>query len=363
MPDDSARLKRWNGFLISIYLLLNQVHDESQRFRKTTSCSTTPYPHYDRYALDWETQGEMHRYSSKSNMQPSYSIDGLTTNRFNDPDTYTLQFLMFILYMINEVSVRNTSSNWWYSLSSIERLRLARLKVESTSNATVVWGGFSVNNATLNRFYSLHFVLPFVLAALAAIHLLTIHEHGSGNPLGISGNTDRIPFHPYFTFKDLVTIFAFLLGLSAIVFYMPNILGHSDNYIPANPMQTPPSIVPEWYLLPFYAILRSIPNKLFGVIAIFSALLILLAMPLLDTSRIRGSQFRPLMRFAFWVFVADFIMLMYLGACHVEDPFIEVGQFCTALYFAWFLVIVPAVGIVENTLLDLATSKESLPFS
>ena len=220
-----------------------------------------------------------------------------------------------------------------------------------------VWGGFSVNNATLNRFYSLHFLLPFVLAALVVTHLIALHEHGSSNPLGISGNTDRIPFHPYFTFKDLVTVFAFLLALSAIVFYAPNLLGHSDNYIPANPMQTPPSIVPEWYLLPFYAILRSIPNKLLGVLAMFMALLILLAMPVLDTSRIRGAQFRPLMRFAFWVFAANFAMLMYLGACHVEDPFILVAQISTALYFGWFLVIVPAIGIIENTLLDLATQS------
>jgi len=223
-----------------------------------------------------------------------------------------------------------------------------------------VWGGFSVNNATLNRFYSLHFLLPFVLAALAAMHLLTLHEHGSSNPLGVSGNTDRIPFHPYFTFKDLVTIFAFLLALSGIVFYAPNLLGHSDNYIMANPMQTPPSIVPEWYLLPFYAILRSIPNKLAGVLAMFMSLLILLAMPLLDTSRIRGAQFRPLMRFAFWVLVFDFFALMYLGACHVEDPFILVGQICTVLYFGWFLVIVPAIGVIENTLLDLATQSSSV---
>lgn len=191
------------------------------------------------------------------------------------------------------------------------------------------------------------------------MHLLTLHEHGSSNPLGVSGNTDRLPFHPYFTFKDLVTIFGFLLALSGIVFYAPNLLGHSDNYIPANPMQTPPSIVPEWYLLPFYAILRSIPNKLLGVLAMFMALLILLAMPLLDTSRIRGAQFRPLMRFAFWVFVANFAALMYLGACHVEDPFITVGQICTALYFGWFVVIVPVIGIVENTLLDLATQSPS----
>ena len=219
-----------------------------------------------------------------------------------------------------------------------------------------VWGGFSVNNATLNRFFSLHFLLPFVLAALAAMHLLALHEHGSSNPLGVSGNTDRLPFHPYFTFKDLVTIFLFLLVLSIFVFYMPNALGHSDNYIPANPMQTPASIVPEWYLLPFYAILRSIPNKLLGVIAMFRSLLILLRMPVLDTSRVRGNQFRPFMRFAFWVFVANFFLLMTLGAKHVESPYIEIGAGATALYFAWFIFVVPVVGIVENTLMDLALS-------
>ena len=218
-----------------------------------------------------------------------------------------------------------------------------------------VWGGFSVNNATLNRFFSLHYLLPFVLAALAAMHLLAIHEHGSGNPLGVSGNTDRLPFHPYFTFKDLVTIILFLLVLAVVIFYVPNMMGHSDNYIPANPMQTPPSIVPEWYLLPYYAILRSIPNKLLGVIAMFSSLLILLAMPLVDLSRVRGSQFRPLMRVGFWMFTANFFVLMYIGSQHVEEPFITVGAAATVFYFAWFLVIVPTIGIVENTLLDIAT--------
>ncbi len=220
-----------------------------------------------------------------------------------------------------------------------------------------VWGGFSVNNATLNRFFSLHYLLPFVLAALAAMHLLALHEHGSSNPLGVSGNTDRLPFHPYFTFKDLVTIFVFLLALSVFVFYMPNALGHSDNYIPANPMQTPASIVPEWYLLPFYAILRSIPNKLLGVIAMFMSLLILLGMPILDTSRIRGSQFRPLMRFSFWTFVACFFILMFIGSQHVESPYVEIGAAATAYYFAWFLVVVPAIGIIENTLMDIALSE------
>ena len=220
-----------------------------------------------------------------------------------------------------------------------------------------VWGGFSVSNATLNRFFSLHYLLPFVLAALVAMHLLTLHEHGSSNPLGLSGNTDRLPFHPYFTFKDLVTIFVFLLALSAFVFYMPNALGHSDNYIPANPMQTPASIVPEWYLLPFYAILRSIPNKLLGVIAMFMSLLILLLMPILDTSRIRGSQFRPFMRLAFWILAIDFFILMFIGSQHVESPYVEIGQICTALYFGWFIVIVPLIGVIENTLMDIALAE------
>ena len=225
---------------------------------------------------------------------------------------------------------------------------------------TTLWGGFSVNNATLNRFFSLHFLLPFVLAALAAMHLIALHEHGSSNPLGVSGNADRLPFAPYFVFKDLVTVFAALLAIMAIVTYAPNLLGHSDNYIPANPMQTPPSIVPEWYLLPFYAILRSIPNKLLGVIAMFASLLILLAMPVLDTSRVRGAQFRPLMRWAFWFFVADFWVLMQVGAEHVEAPWVTVGAIATALYFAFFIIIVPVIGIIENTLMDVALNPSSV---
>lgn len=219
-----------------------------------------------------------------------------------------------------------------------------------------VWGGFSVNNATLNRFFSLHYLLPFVLAALAAMHLLTLHEHGSSNPLGVSANTDRLPFHPYFVFKDLVTVFVFLLALSAFVFYIPNALGHSDNYIPANPMQTPPSIVPEWYLLPYYAILRSIPSKLIGVLAMFCSLLILLLMPLLDTSRIRGNQFRPLSRLFFWSFVACFFILMFIGSQHVEDPYVGIGAAATLYYFSYFLVLVPVVGIIENTLIDVSSA-------
>ena len=184
-----------------------------------------------------------------------------------------------------------------------------------------------------------------------------LHTHGSNNPNGVTGNGDRIAMHPYFLFKDGVTVIAFILVLIIIVCWYPNVLGHSDNYIPANPMQTPPSIVPEWYLLPFYAILRSIPNKLLGVLAMFGSLLILLLLPILDLSRIRGSQFRPAMKIGLWAFFVNFLILMFIGAQHPEPPFIMVGQISTIFYFAWFLIIVPVLGIIENTLMDVALSK------
>jgi len=222
-----------------------------------------------------------------------------------------------------------------------------------------IWGGFSVNNATLNRFFSLHFVLPFILAALALMHLIVLHDSaGSGNPLGVSGNYDRIPFAPYYIFKDLITIFLFIVILSIFVFFMPNVLGDSENYVMANPMQTPAAIVPEWYLLPFYAILRSIPNKLLGVIAMFSAILILLVMPFTDLSRSRGIQFRPLSKIAFYIFIANFLILMQLGAKHVESPFIEFGQISTIIYFSYFLVIVPVTSLLENSLIELSINKK-----
>ena len=227
-----------------------------------------------------------------------------------------------------------------------------------------VWGGFSVNNATLNRFFALHFVLPFVLAALVLMHLIALHDTvGSSNPLGVSGNYDRIPFAPYYLFKDLITIFMFVFGLSLFVFFMPNVLGDSDNYIMANPMQTPAAIVPEWYLLPFYAILRSIPNKLLGVLAMFSAILIILILPYTDLGESKGYQFRPLSKVFFYVFVANFLILMQLGAKHVESPFIELGQISTVLYFSYFLVIVPFVSLVENTAKYISTSSTKSLFA
>nr|YP_010183850.1 apocytochrome b [Coccidioides posadasii]QVG61973.1 apocytochrome b [Coccidioides posadasii] len=217
-----------------------------------------------------------------------------------------------------------------------------------------IWGGFSVNNATLNRFFSLHFVLPFVLAALALMHLIAMHDTvGSGNPLGVSGNYDRLPFAPYYIFKDLVTIFLFIFVLSIFVFFMPNVLGDCENYVPANPMQTPSAIVPEWYLLPFYAILRSIPNKALGVVCMLAAILIILTLPYLDKSELRGIQFRPLSKIAFYIFVANFLILMQLGAKHVEEPFIVFGQISTILYFSHFLIITPVISLIENTLMNI----------
>ncbi len=243
---------------------------------------------------------------------------------------------------------------------------LSAIPVFGQDLVQLIWGGFSVSNATLNRFFALHFLLPFVLAALVVAHFIALHTHGSNNPNGVTGNGDRIAMHPYFLFKDLVTILAFILTLTIIVCWFPNALGHSDNYIPANPMQTPPSIVPEWYLLPFYAILRSIPDKLLGVVAMFGSLVILLILPIVDTARIRGSQFRPLMRFANWVFFVNFLILMWIGSQHPEEPFVTIGQISTALYFLHFLFFVPLIGIIENTLMDLAlplsNSKTNTPF-
>jgi cytochrome c oxidase subunit 2 len=227
----------------------------------------------------------------------------------------------------------------------------------------IIYGDYqhkcSVNDATLNRFFALHFVLPFLLAALALMHLIALHDRaGSGNPLGISGNPDRLPFAPYYIFKDLITIFIFILVLSIFVFYMPNILGDSENYVMANPMQTPSAIVPEWYLLPFYAILRSIPNKLLGVIAMFSAILMLLVMAFVDMTSLRGIQFKPLSKIMFFLFVGNFLALTQLGAEHVESPFIEYGQISTIFYFAYFLIVIPYVSLFENGLTELWLKKD-----
>lgn len=214
-----------------------------------------------------------------------------------------------------------------------------------------VWGGFSVSNATLNRFFSLHYLLPFVIAGLVIVHLIALHEHGSNNPLGVDGNIDKIPFHPYYSIKDVFGYILFAIFFSSFVYFSPNLLGHSDNYIPANPLVTPAHIQPEWYFLFAYAILRSIPDKLLGVIALFASLLVLLALPHVHLGKIRSMQFRPIGKIFFWFFVSDFFLLTYIGACPVEAPWVLIGQIASVFYFAYFLIINPICGLIENSLI------------
>jgi len=221
-----------------------------------------------------------------------------------------------------------------------------------------LWGGFSVDNATLNRFFSLHYLMPFIIAGLTLVHLSLLHTTGSNNPIGINTNVDTIAFYPYFYVKDLLAFLVMLAFFSFFVFFYPNALGHSDNYIPANPLVTPPHIVPEWYFLPFYAILRSIPDKLGGVVAMISAILILLLLPIINTSEIRSSKFRPLFSVAYWALVADFLLLGWIGQKPVESPYIEIGMGATVFYFFFLLILVPILGIVEKFLINYTGREE-----
>lgn len=218
---------------------------------------------------------------------------------------------------------------------------------------TWVWGGFSIANPTLNRFFSLHYLLPFVLAGLAVVHLIALHVDGSNNPLGVNGNADKIPFHPYYSIKDLFGYSLFAIFFSSFVYFAPNLLGHADNYIPANPLVTPPHIQPEWYFLFAYTVLRSIPNKLIGVIALFASLLVLLVLPHVHTSKIRSHQFRPIAKIFFWILVADFVILTFIGAQVPEAPWVLIGQIASVFYFSYFLILTPLIGWVENKLLKL----------
>nr|YP_010534128.1 cytochrome b [Rexea prometheoides]UXX50418.1 cytochrome b [Rexea prometheoides] len=211
-----------------------------------------------------------------------------------------------------------------------------------------IWGGFSVDNATLTRFFAFHFLFPFVIAAMTILHLLFLHETGSNNPLGLNSNTDKIPFHPFFSYKDLLGFAVLLVALASLALFSPNLLGDPDNFTPANPMVTPPHIKPEWYFLFAYAILRSIPNKLGGVVALLASILILMAVPFLHTSKQRGLTFRPASQFLFWGLVADVIVLTWIGGMPAEQPFIIIGQVASVLYFSFFLVLFPAVAWLEN---------------
>ncbi|WP_320141288.1 cytochrome b N-terminal domain-containing protein [uncultured Cohaesibacter sp.] len=215
---------------------------------------------------------------------------------------------------------------------------------------TLLWGGFSVDNPTLNRFFSLHYLLPFMLVGVVALHIWAFHVVGNNNPTGVEvkDSNDTVPFTPYYTIKDLFAIVVFLVFFAWMMFMVPNFMGHPDNYIPANPMVTPPHIVPEWYFLPFYAILRAIPDKLFGVLAMFGAIGVLFVLPWLDSSKVRSMNYRPLGRQFFWIFVVVCIGLGYLGGKPAEGSYVLWARIFTVYYFAYFLVILPVLGFIEK---------------
>nr|AIG52971.1 cytochrome b [Ctenotus inornatus] len=228
---------------------------------------------------------------------------------------------------------------------------LSAIPYIGTSLVEWIWGGFSVDNATLTRFFTFHFLLPFAIMGASMLHLLFLHETGSNNPTGLSSNTDKIPFHPYYSYKDLLGATLFLMVLLLLALFSPNLLGDPENFTPANPLVTPPHIKPEWYFLFAYAILRSIPNKLGGVLALLFSILILMFVPALHTSKQRGNAFRPFSQALFWALVSNIIILTWIGGQPVEDPFIIIGQIASTAYFIIFLILMPAVAKMENSLM------------
>nr|ABY48571.1 cytochrome b [Xantusia sp. San Jacinto]ABY80928.1 cytochrome b [Xantusia vigilis]ABY48572.1 cytochrome b [Xantusia sp. San Jacinto]ABY48573.1 cytochrome b [Xantusia sp. San Jacinto]ABY48574.1 cytochrome b [Xantusia sp. San Jacinto] len=214
-----------------------------------------------------------------------------------------------------------------------------------------IWGGFSVDNATLTRFFAFHFILPFIIIAMTMLHLLFLHESGSNNPTGLNANTDKISFHPFFSYKDLVGVMMVTMLLLILALFSPNLLGDPENFTPANPMMTPPHIKPEWYFLFAYAILRSIPNKLGGVLALLLSIMILIILPLLHTAKQRSSMFRPMSQMILWLTLTNILILTWIGGQPVEPPYILIGQISSTLYFALFLILLPTIATLENKLL------------
>ena len=217
---------------------------------------------------------------------------------------------------------------------------------------TWLWGGFSIDNPTLNRFYSLHFLIPFIIVGVVFLHIVALHKFGSNNPTGIdlTLKQEKIPFHPYYTVKDFFGYGVFFIIFGIFVFFLPNLLGHPENYIPAAPFVTPEHIIPEWYFLPFYAILRAIPFKLLGVLAMLGSILILFVLPWLDTCKVRSCRFRPIYKQFYWIFIFNFIVLGWVGSKVPEGHYLIISRICTAYYFTHFLIILPVLGMFEKTL-------------
>nr|AGZ18941.1 cytochrome b [Dermophis mexicanus] len=216
-----------------------------------------------------------------------------------------------------------------------------------------IWGGFSVDNATLTRFFAFHFILPFLIIGASILHLLFLHETGSNNPTGLNSNFDKVTFHPYFSYKDIMGFTIALFMLTMLALFSPNLLGDPENFTPANPLTTPPHIKPEWYFLFAYAILRSIPNKLGGVLALFFSILILMIIPLLHTAKQRSMMFQPTTQMMFWLIVANTMILTWIGGQPVEEPFIMIGQLSSMLYFILFMTMLPLSSHLENKMLNL----------
>ena len=223
------------------------------------------------------------------------------------------------------------------------------IPVVGKSIVTWLWGGFSVDNPTLNRFFALHYLLPFIIVALVCLHLVALHVHGSNNPTGLDvrSEKDTIPFHPYYTVKDFFGFGIYFLIFAFFIFYEPNYLGHPDNYTPANPLVTPAHIVPEWYFLPFYAILRAVPSKLGGVLLMFGSIVILAFLPWLDRSPVRSASYRPYYKIAFWIFVIDTLILGYVGGKPAEEPYVTISRVAACYYFFHFLILVPWISKSE----------------
>jgi ubiquinol-cytochrome c reductase cytochrome b subunit len=244
------------------------------------------------------------------------------------------------------------------------------IPIVGPSITTWLWGGFAVDDPTLNRFFSLHYLLPFMIAGVVGLHIWALHVPGNGNPTGVNVKSaeDTVPFHPYYTVKDGFAISVFLLMFAVFVFYMPDALGHADNYVKANPLVTPTHIVPEWYFLPFYAILRALPDKLMGVLAMFGAIATLFVLPWLDTSKVRSMRYRPTARLYFFIFILACIVLGFCGARLPDDPvighapsglmlldadlnsFVWLSRIATLYYFAYFWVVTPLLGLTETPL-------------